>query len=74
VRVLPLLEPGAQVVAGRSGRCFYDGFVIAKPDGCARLGNGIRGACPSAPLLFDTVDVHFLREARAALSEGRSAG
>jgi hypothetical protein len=74
VRVLPLLGPGAQVVAERGGRCLYDGFVIARPDGFEQLAAGIRASCPSAPLLYDTVDVHFLREARAALSQGEWPG
>ncbi len=72
VRVLPLLEPGAPVAVEHAGRCFYDGFVISRPDGFEQFGASIKAACPSAPLLFDTVDVHFLREARAALSEGET--
>jgi hypothetical protein len=83
VRVLPPTQADQMVLKGGAtasaaagsatasgGGCLYDGYILSRPDVFQAYAPAIRSACPSAPLVYDTVDVHFLREARAALSQG----
>jgi glycosyltransferase involved in cell wall biosynthesis len=44
----------------------FDGIMLYRVDVAARLIDRVRRAAPHARLIFDTVDLHFLREARFA--------
>ena len=45
----------------------YINIVILRRAPCAiRYFNYVRAFCPNAKIIFDTVDLHFLREERAA--------
>ena len=44
----------------------YDAVVLSRRDVMARHVRDVRKYCPAASVLFDTVDLHFLREAREA--------
>ena len=63
----PLLEQDLTA----SGECPYELIIISRPDNCQDYMPLIRQTCPAAPVIYDTVDIHFLREARNVLSEGR---
>jgi hypothetical protein len=54
-----------------SGACPYELIILSRPDNCQDYMPLIRQACPAAPVIYDTVDIHFMREARNVLSEGR---
>ncbi len=72
VQVLPATSPEKLVLKQtlKADKCMYDGFIISRPDVFEAYSPGIRAACPGAALVYDTVDVHFLREARAIMSQG----
>jgi len=56
-----------------SSACLYDAIVVARFYVYERAAAALRSGCPGTPLVFDTVDVHFLREARMALSAEAAA-
>jgi GT2 family glycosyltransferase/glycosyltransferase involved in cell wall biosynthesis len=56
-----------------SNACLYDVIVVARFYVYERAAAALRAACPGTPVVFDTVDVHFLREARMALSAEAAA-
>jgi GT2 family glycosyltransferase/glycosyltransferase involved in cell wall biosynthesis len=56
-----------------SSPCLYDVIVVARFYVYERAAAALRAACPGTPVVFDTVDVHFLREARMALSAEAAA-
>jgi hypothetical protein len=72
VQVLPATAPADMVLKQHpdASGCMYDGFILSRPDIFEAYAPAIRATCPGAALVYDTVDVHFLREARAALSQG----
>ncbi len=70
VLVQPVVQPDQIPIISRSGACLYAAFIISRPEVYALYAPIIKSACPFAPLIYDTVDVHFLREARGALSAG----
>lgn len=51
----------------------FDAVVLSRVDVAAQLADPVRACCPSARLIFDTVDLHFLREERMAALMGDSA-
>lgn len=56
-----------------SNACLYDVIVVARFYVYERAAAALRAACPNTPVVFDTVDVHFLREARMAISAEAAA-
>ena len=49
----------------------YDLVILSRADAAARLMHTVRHHCANAKIVFDTVDLHFLREMRLAeLSRG----
>jgi len=51
----------------------YDLVLLSRADSAARLLDVARRHCPRARVVFDTVDLHFLREQRlAALTQARA--
>lgn len=50
------------------GQCLYDVIVVARRDTLNASVAVIKEACPCTPLVYDMVDVHFVREARNVLS------
>lgn len=73
IHVLPARTPSQLVLQFDDGSCWYHGFIISRPDNYKEYSPVIKAACPRAPVIYDTVDVHFLREARAMLLEGTFA-
>uniref|UniRef100_A0A061S451 Polypeptide N-acetylgalactosaminyltransferase n=1 Tax=Tetraselmis sp. GSL018 TaxID=582737 RepID=A0A061S451_9CHLO len=51
------------------GRCLFNVVVIARRYIFARVIDAVESACPGVPVIFDTVDVHFLREIRMYLTD-----
>jgi hypothetical protein len=54
--------------ASNGGHCKFDVFIIARRDTFNVVIDKVREQCPHAKVIFDTVDLHFLREARDYLS------
>lgn len=52
---------------------FYDLVVLCRADTAARLMAPARRHCPNARIVFDTVDLHFLRESRFGELTGKRA-
>jgi glycosyltransferase involved in cell wall biosynthesis len=48
----------------------YDLVMLSRADTAARLMGAARRHCPNARIVFDTVDLHFLREMRLAQLTG----
>lgn len=48
----------------------YDLVILSRADAAARTMSAARRHCPQARILFDTVDLHFLREGRLATLRG----
>ncbi len=44
----------------------YDLVILSRADAAAAVMSHARRSCPNARILFDTVDLHFLREGRLA--------
>lgn len=51
-------------------RCPWDVIFISKRDPWSLLGGHVKTVCPHAPIIYDTVDVHFIREERQLEMEG----
>lgn len=51
----------------------YDVVLLSRADCAARHFDTVRRLCPRAQLLFDTVDLHFLREQREAALSGKAS-
>ncbi|HYN77562.1 MAG TPA: glycosyltransferase, partial [Lamprocystis sp. (in: g-proteobacteria)] len=51
----------------------YDLVILSRADAAAQVMRLARQACPKARVIFDTVDLHFVREARAAALTGDRA-
>eukprot|EP00887_Chlorella_sp_A99_P006817 scaffold2.g6817.t1 len=66
IRVLPVATPHEWRLTNATGGCLYDGFVVARRTNYAIAKQAIKemGVCVDAPQIFDTVDLHFMREAR----------
>lgn len=54
----------------RSGQCRYDWIILSRADTATALIAAARRHCPQARVIFDTVDLHFLRESRLARLTG----
>ena len=65
---LPSLESHLQAAGDR-----YHTVIMSRVEVAAEVVDLVRRHCPKAHRVFDTVDLHFLREARRALTDGRSA-
>ena len=49
--------------------CLYDVAIVSRRDVFKDTLKALKAQCPDMPVVFDTVDIHFLREARVALTE-----
>eukprot|EP00629_Pelagomonadales_sp_RCC1024_P000261 CAMPEP_0119277510 /NCGR_PEP_ID=MMETSP1329-20130426/17285_1 /TAXON_ID=114041 /ORGANISM="Genus nov. species nov., Strain RCC1024" /LENGTH=968 /DNA_ID=CAMNT_0007277983 /DNA_START=381 /DNA_END=3283 /DNA_ORIENTATION=- len=49
--------------------CDFDAVLVARRGAAVRWLPLLRGGCPGAALVFDTVDLHFMREFRALASD-----
>lgn len=69
VNLLPIKQMRAwKLMAG--GRCLYDAAIVSRRDVAIQTLLYIKLSCPNIPVIYDTVDVHFLREARMAVTRG----
>jgi hypothetical protein len=71
VEVLPISMPSTWQLRDENGECLYDVFIISRPDNYRWAWPALSQACPGVPMIYDTVDLHFLREARVALMKGK---
>jgi hypothetical protein len=53
-------------------QCTYDLIVLSRLDNCREYTPIVREACPATPVIYDTVDIHFLRETRNIISQGKN--
>ncbi|KAI8464632.1 MAG: hypothetical protein J3K34DRAFT_439855 [Monoraphidium minutum] len=67
VNVLPIKE-ASDIDFKHNGRCMYNMILVARFYIYERVVNFIQRECPGIPVIFDTVDVHFLRDARVAMT------
>lgn len=65
--VLPVSSPDSWEMS-EEGQCLYDVVVISRRYVFEASQPAIVRKCPQVPILYDTVDLHFLREARDILS------
>ena len=56
----------------QDGKCFYQVFIVARRPVFALSLAALQRQCPGTPIIYDTVDLHFLREARAITSQRHS--
>ena len=49
----------------------YDLVILSRADAAAKVMPAARRYCTNAKIVFDTVDLHFLREARLAQLDWR---
>ncbi len=73
VRLLPKMEPSQWPVA-RNGRCDFDVILVARRDVYLAAEAVLSRHCPGVPRVYDTVDLHFLREARDVLTARPEGG
>ncbi|MFO1350644.1 MAG: glycosyltransferase [Gammaproteobacteria bacterium] len=52
---------------------YLDIVILSRADIAAQYADSVRSLCPRAKLIFDTVDLHFLREQRQAEWQGTAA-
>jgi hypothetical protein len=71
VEVLPATMPSTWSLIEQDGSCLYDVAIISRPENYVWAWPTISQACPDIPFVYDTVDLHFLRESRNVLSHGR---
>jgi hypothetical protein len=69
VDVLPVASPDTWQLTDAAGECAYDVIVISRRYVFEASQPTIVRRCPKVPVLYDTVDLHFLREALDILSE-----
>jgi GT2 family glycosyltransferase len=50
----------------------FDAVILSRADYAERFIDDVRAFCPQAKVLFDTVDLHFLREQREAELNGNT--
>lgn len=65
VHVLPV---GKNIVFQHKGTCMYEVIIVSRFNIYESVVRHIVESCPHAKVVFDTVDVHFLRNARLALT------
>ncbi|MEW5297743.1 MAG: hypothetical protein WDW36_000928 [Sanguina aurantia] len=54
--------------AGGGGGCPFDAIILAHRYVFELIGDAVLAACPHIPFIYDTVDLHFLRETRSAIT------
>jgi len=70
-----LYRPHVRSVAQHLRQCghYYDLVILSRLDTASRFLGTARRFCPSARLVYDTVDLHYLREQRLAALTGDDA-
>lgn len=61
-------SPQIPIPQDENDRCKYDAIVAARRDILQPSIETIKKQCSCVPLIYDTVDLHFLREARDMLT------
>ena len=56
------------------GECIYAAILVARRAIYLRAREILAARCPGVPIIYDTVDLHFLREARDVISAVNSNG
>ena len=69
VQVLPVEPIDDWKLTDSKGACLYDVAVVSRRNVFAGSLEALKAQCPDIPVVYDTVDIHFLREARVALTE-----
>ncbi|KAI8114398.1 hypothetical protein M9434_002523 [Picochlorum sp. BPE23] len=65
------LQPNrTEALCGRA-KCPYKAIFIARPNTAEDVIGIIGRCCAGAPIVYDTVDLHFLRESREILQQNR---
>jgi O-antigen biosynthesis protein len=67
------VEPAERWPIHNGLRCAFDVFLIARRYIFESVIRYIKDRCPNTPIIYDTVDLHFLRESRDYLSRNSSA-
>ncbi|GAB4814890.1 hypothetical protein N2152v2_001936 [Parachlorella kessleri] len=67
VQVLPAGRLVLRAPMRNGGNCMYDAFLVARRSNYNKTRDVLGTACPGVPQILDTVDLHFLREARDEL-------
>ncbi len=73
VDILPIVMKEKWIMTHK-GRCRFDVIVVARRgvyENCAAV---LKRSCAGVPIIYDTVDLHFLREARDVLSATKAPG
>lgn len=68
VQVFPLEPVSDWKFTDSKGVCLYDVAIVSRRDVFKNSLRALKAQCPDIPVVFDTVDIHFLREARLALT------
>jgi hypothetical protein len=67
VLVYPKMDPARWPLA-RNDRCDFDVALVARRDVYLAAEGALAEHCAGVPIVYDTVDLHFLREARDVLT------
>lgn len=67
VQVFPVMAPEQWMLA-EGGVCAFDVIMVARRGVFERAQGQMAAHCPGVPVIYDTVDLHFLREARDAIT------
>ena len=70
VHLIPATPP-ADWRLQRGGACMFDAILVARRFTFQTVRAAVDAQCPGTPLIYDTVDLHFLREARGALTHAQ---
>lgn len=76
VHVIPASHPlkwANETELLRKGECMYDAILVARRGIYQKARDVLAAACPGVPIIYDTVDLHFLREARDVITSLGSA-
>lgn len=60
-----MLEPNGDAASSGGISCPFDVILISRRDAFKSAYPVLQNVCREVPIVFDTVDLHFLREARA---------
>lgn len=67
VHVFPVMPP-EQWMLQYNGKCMFDVIMVARRLVFEAAQGQLGQHCPGVPMIYDTVDLHFLRESRQAIT------
>lgn len=70
---VPRARPAGDWRLSTNGECLHDAFIISRRDVALQTLLKVQLFCPGVPVIYDTVDIHFLREARVIMNDGYAA-